>query len=125
MERIQDSLLKASVARGEKDAIIVDGKATSYADLVRGVGAVAQDLEQAGTKPGDRVAFESDSKLTFIQTFFGVVSVGAVAVPIAEGAEARRYQRFSTARVRGSFCQSTASARGGNRAPCRCICCRP
>ena len=77
MERIQDALLKAAVTRAAKDAIIVDGKATSYADLVRGVGAVASYLEQAGTKPGERVAFESDSKLAFIQTFFGIVSVGA------------------------------------------------
>src|SRR5204863_10109704 len=86
MERIQDALLRAAATSGARDALIVDGTSTSYADLVRGVGAVALYLKRAGMKAGDRVAFESKSKLVFVQTFFGIVSAGGVAVPIAEGA---------------------------------------
>jgi long-chain acyl-CoA synthetase len=89
MERIQDALLHGATAFGARDALIVDGKATSYEDLLRGVAAVAQYVAGAGTNAGDRVAFESKSKLAFIQTFYGIVSAGGVAVPIADGAAAQ------------------------------------
>ena len=96
MERVQDSLLKGAVTVGERQALIIDGNTTSYADLVRGVGGVALYLKQAGTKSGDRVAFESRSKLAFIQTFFGIVSVGAVAVPIGDGASGQTVSEIVT-----------------------------
>jgi long-chain acyl-CoA synthetase len=89
MERIQDPLLRGAAAFGARDALVVDGKATSYQDLLRGVAAVARYLKSAGTNAGDRVAFESKSKLAFIETFFGIVSAGGVAVPIADGTSAQ------------------------------------
>jgi long-chain acyl-CoA synthetase len=85
VERIQDSLLRHSVASAAKDAVIVDGKPTSYSELAQSAAAVALNLRRAGVMAGDPVAFETKSKLAFIQTFLGVVSAGGVAVPIAEG----------------------------------------
>jgi long-chain acyl-CoA synthetase len=86
MERIQDPLLRYARILGSNEALIVDGSSATYADLARTVGAAILYLKQAGVRPGDRVAFESRNKLTFIQTFFGIVSAGAIAVPIYDGA---------------------------------------
>jgi long-chain acyl-CoA synthetase len=117
MERIQDSLLTAAARHPEKEAVIVDGQAMSYDDLVRGVAAVALYLERAGAKPGDRIAFESDNKLSFIQTFFGVVSVGGVAVPIAEGAGGQSVSEILSRTNPKFFLSDRAPARAAGAVP--------
>lgn len=86
MERIQDPLLRYAQALGTKESLIVDGSSATYSELARMVGAAALYLKRVDVRPGDRVAFESRNKLAFVQTFFGIVSVGAIAVPVLEGA---------------------------------------
>jgi long-chain acyl-CoA synthetase len=67
---------------GARDAVVEGETATSYAALEHRVAALAALLKARGVKPGDRVALLFPNGLEFVVTFFAILSVGAIAVPV-------------------------------------------
>jgi long-chain acyl-CoA synthetase len=63
-------------------ALFSDGEITSYGDLRRRVAGVRGALSGAGVVPGDRVALLSGNVPAFVVGLFGVLGVGAAAVPL-------------------------------------------
>jgi long-chain acyl-CoA synthetase len=71
-----------AVRHGPKPAVISGDSRLSYADLDGSSNRVAHALRGLGIEKGDRVAFLLGNSPEFIVAFFGVVKMGAVAVPL-------------------------------------------
>ncbi|GAA4548529.1 AMP-binding protein [Pseudonocardia xishanensis] len=54
----------------------------SYAELDRRASDVGTLLDERGVRPGDRVAVLSTNRLEVVDTFFGIVRLGAIVVPL-------------------------------------------
>ncbi len=59
-----------------------NGKTTTYGHLARRIARLHLFYEQAGVKPGDKVALMGKNSVNWIITFMGTVTYGAVIVPI-------------------------------------------
>ncbi|HNR99329.1 MAG TPA: class I adenylate-forming enzyme family protein [Planctomycetota bacterium] len=72
-------------ARNRPEAIAlknaIDGKTTAYEGLLRKAGGAAEILRQAGVAPGDRVGLYLDNSPEYAAFLFGVLGMGATAVP--------------------------------------------
>jgi long-chain acyl-CoA synthetase len=66
----------------DKTAIISGEKQLSYKNLDRESNQAARALSQLGIGQGDKVAFLLGNSPDFIIAFFGVVKIGAVAIPL-------------------------------------------
>ncbi len=65
-----------------KTALVREGRRTTYADLARQAGALAQALQQRGVRRGDRVALFLDNSEEMVASIFAVLQVGAVFMPV-------------------------------------------
>ena len=77
-------LLDAAVAEGHgaRPALRTPGGIVSYADLLGLAGRVAAGLHSRGVERGDRVALLLPDGAEWAAAFFGILRVGAVAVPL-------------------------------------------
>jgi long-chain acyl-CoA synthetase len=66
----------------ERTAIVDEGRAITYAELRQDIACLAEELRRLGTRPGDRVALLLPNGLAFVKSFFSIVALGAVAVPL-------------------------------------------
>jgi long-chain acyl-CoA synthetase len=60
---------------------LLDGE-VSYGQLRERALAVAARLQEHGTKPGDRVALKLPNGTDFVASYFGILRLGAIAVPL-------------------------------------------
>lgn len=72
-------------ARPQQEAIVHDTLRLSYAELWQRVERVAAYLEQKGIGPGDRVLLLLDNSVAYIAAYYGILRLGAVAVPLNTG----------------------------------------
>jgi len=84
MESFYD-LFKAAAPRHPASAIDFpdEGKRYSYAEFLDEVDACAEDLKELGVGPGDRVALFGQNTSYWMKSFFAVIKLGAVVVPIS------------------------------------------
>jgi len=76
-------MLEEEVARYERKAAIVSGdRRLSFADLDEASNKVANALIGMGVNRGERVAMLLSNSPEFVTIFFGIVKIGAVAVPL-------------------------------------------
>ncbi|WP_337186663.1 long-chain-fatty-acid--CoA ligase [Phenylobacterium sp.] len=68
--------------RGERVAVHFEGRDLTYAELDRRSGQAAGLLQQAGVKPGDRVAWLGRPSEAWYEIFFGVAKARACFAPI-------------------------------------------
>ena len=74
---------QAALSRAQKTAVFWDEKEFTYEALRSQSSTVAQELTgKFGIKPGDRVGLWLKNRLEFIPALFGILSTGAVVVPI-------------------------------------------
>lgn len=67
----------------DAEALIdVDGKTWTYSKLSEEVDRVAKALIASGVKPKDRVALWVTNKAEFLFSFFAILRIGAIAVPL-------------------------------------------
>ncbi len=66
----------------DRTAVIVEGRAYSYAELDRLIHAFAAGLADLGLQPGDRVALVMPNCLHSIVCYLGAIRAGATALPI-------------------------------------------
>jgi long-chain acyl-CoA synthetase len=67
---------------GDKTALAMGGSRMSYAELDAASNRMANTLTGMGVGRGDRVAMLLANSPEFVTTYFGVVKIGAVAVPL-------------------------------------------
>jgi long-chain acyl-CoA synthetase len=75
-------LEKAAGRYGKKTAVVMDERRLSYAQLDEASNKIANALLGMGVKKGDRVAMLLTNSPEFAAIYFGVVKIGAVAVPL-------------------------------------------
>lgn len=79
---VDELLARAAVECPTKLALIDDEKRRTYAQLNAAADAVAGGLVSRGVQRGDRVALLLDNRGEFAEAFFGIVRIGAIAVPL-------------------------------------------
>ena len=67
---------------GSKTAVICGEQSLTYRELDLASNRVANALSKMGTSKGERVFLLLENSLEYIVTYFGVVKIGAVAVPV-------------------------------------------
>src|SRR6201994_2749780 len=60
----------------------LDGTRISYGDLIARAGQIANVLVQAGVKPGDRFAAQTEKSVTGLVLYLATVRAGAVYLPL-------------------------------------------
>ena len=88
--------------RGERTAIVCDGRSLTYLDLQGLVNRTGNALRALGVEPEQRVAILLPDIPEFIATFLGAAKIGAVAVPcntLLKAAELAAILNHSRARV--------------------------
>ncbi len=69
--------------RGDKTALIHDGRSIDYASLNRRTDAVAAALQREGVQPREAVAIVAATSIDYAVTFLGAIRAGAAPTPIA------------------------------------------
>ncbi len=59
------------------------GRSVSYAHLALAVGIGARSLHDAGVRPSDRVLVCLSNGFDFVQAYYSVIAMGAIAVPVS------------------------------------------
>jgi fatty-acyl-CoA synthase len=77
-----DLLVRASEHHPERDALVLPGVRRSYRELTDRATRVARSLAATGVTRGDRVGLFMPNGPEFIETMFGILFTGAVAVPV-------------------------------------------
>ena len=75
-------LEEAAGRYGDKTAVALSERRLSYAKLDRDSNKVANTLAEIGVGRGDRVAMLLVNSLEFVVIYFGIVKIGAIAVPL-------------------------------------------
>jgi amino acid adenylation domain-containing protein len=76
----------------DKTAVISDGAAMTYAELLSGARGIAAALREAGIGRGDRVGIWMDKTPRCVQALLGALAAGAAYVPLDSRAPWRRCQ---------------------------------
>src|ERR1051326_5001622 len=88
--------------RGSKTAIVSEGQASTYAQVAEQVNRVGNALRALGVQEEQRVLLLLPDSSEFIAVYFGVMKIGAVAVPTSTALRPADYVFFldeSRARV--------------------------
>jgi acyl-CoA synthetase (AMP-forming)/AMP-acid ligase II len=80
---VVDSLRGTAHWRGEHEALVCGDARLTYAGLDERLNRVANGLRELGVKPGDRVATLMGNSIEALQTAFGILKAGCVAVPLS------------------------------------------
>jgi long-chain acyl-CoA synthetase len=99
---------EACAARVKRDGRWVD---LSWAELMGRVRRIADGLAGAGVRPGDRVAVLSETRLEAVLAHLGILSAGAIAVPIYPSELAAQWRHLlATSGAVLAFCDGAAQA---------------
>ena len=83
-DRLVPELLAGAVASApDRTAVVVGGKAVTYAELAGRVDRLASWLASAGVARGDRVAVRAANGLLHFDTYLAAARIGAACVPVA------------------------------------------
>ncbi len=82
MRNLNELLDEAAHSAADRVALATQSDAVSFAELRRRTLAAAAGLRAAGIGKGDRVAIVHRNHPMFVEAYFAVVRLGAVAVPI-------------------------------------------
>lgn len=77
----------------DRDALIVQGRHTTYGELDDRIARWRGALDQSGLEPGDRVALLAGDSELFILGYLAIVSAGLVAVPLNPQSSVRELER--------------------------------
>ncbi|MHB2016864.1 MAG: class I adenylate-forming enzyme family protein [Candidatus Xenobia bacterium] len=75
-------LLRRAVEHRSRPFLFWKDQTISYLEMARRMEAAASGLQDAGVEPGDRVAVMMANSPEFLETWFGIMRAGAVAVPV-------------------------------------------
>jgi long-chain acyl-CoA synthetase len=75
-------LADAASAHADRPALLFEGERISYGELNRRAAIAAAALEERGVRKDDRVALKLPNTPDYIAAYFGILRLGAVAVPL-------------------------------------------
>ncbi|MHA7602301.1 AMP-binding protein [Alicycliphilus sp. T452] len=75
-------LARTVAACGEQEAYVGPGERLAWKQMAEGARRTAAALHAAGVRKGDHVGLMLGNSGTWIQTFLGIASIGAVTVPV-------------------------------------------
>ena len=75
-------LARLAARYGDKAAIVCEEQKLSYSDLDEASNRVANALIGMGINKGDRIVLLLNNSPEYIATYFGIVKIGAIAVPL-------------------------------------------
>jgi len=94
--------------RGDKTAVICGHQRLTYADIAAAVNHVGNGLRELGLQPGERVLLVLPDIPEFAAAYFGVMKIGAVAVPTNTALRASDYGYFlKESQARAAIISST------------------
>ncbi|HET6919959.1 MAG TPA: long-chain fatty acid--CoA ligase, partial [Jiangellaceae bacterium] len=79
---LASKLIQTTSAYGDRDAIRLDGTATTFRELDQASARIAGALRDRGVKPGDRIAIMLPNLPAFGIVYYGVLRAGGVVVPM-------------------------------------------
>ena len=77
MKLLWDSLARSADSSPDKPALVEEGLALTYADLLHVTAAMAAFLRRQGLRPADTVAIQVPHSVDWVVSLFGVMRVGA------------------------------------------------
>ena len=80
--RIDSILARAARSEPNRAAVIHDTQRRTYAEVYENARLLAGALETLGVQKGDRIALWTKNRPEFVEVFFGVPMLGAIASPI-------------------------------------------
>lgn len=75
---LRDGLIASARRFSDKDAVIVEGKSYTYAELYKAASSLARALQERGVKRGDRVAVYMDNTWPCIVSIYATLLSGGV-----------------------------------------------
>lgn len=75
-------LARLAARYGDKTAIVCEEQRLSYSDLDKASNKVANALIEMGVNKGDRIVLLLNNSPEYVVTYFGIVKIGAIAVPL-------------------------------------------
>jgi fatty-acyl-CoA synthase/long-chain acyl-CoA synthetase len=79
---LSEQLAAAARKRPERAALRCAGEGLSYLELDERASRIGNALSARGVRRGDRVILLSANRFEWVETFFGIVRVGAIVVPL-------------------------------------------
>ena len=79
---LKDMLTKLVARYGGKTALVCEDQELSYTELDEASNRVANALLKLGINRGDRIALLLNNSPEFVVAYFGIVKIGAIAVPL-------------------------------------------
>jgi fatty-acyl-CoA synthase len=76
------ALARQAAERPQEEALVIDGRRLTWADLAREVERMAAGLRTLGIRRGDHVAVLMGNSLEWVIFFYAAATVGAVTVPV-------------------------------------------
>lgn len=76
--------------RPQNEALVQATLRLSYTELWQRIERVAAYLEQQGVGTGDRVLLLLDNSVEYVAAYYGILRLGAVAVPLSTGLKGRQ-----------------------------------
>ncbi|WP_370324144.1 class I adenylate-forming enzyme family protein [Euzebya sp.] len=77
-----DLLIRGAAADPDRAAVVMPGERRSYAELLAAAVDAARSLHGLGVRRGDRVGILMPNSLTYLESWFGAMLLGAVVVPV-------------------------------------------
>ena len=84
---------------GDREAVVGDGGTIRYDELIGGVGAWGNVLDEDGVARGSVVAFDGDFSERTISLLLALIAHGCIAVPLASAAEGQKEEFLDLATV--------------------------
>lgn len=82
MPRLDAILARAALSEPQREAVVFGGLSWSYAEVYDRALRLAGALALLGVQKGDRVALWATNRAEFVEVFFGVPMLGAIASPL-------------------------------------------
>jgi len=80
--RLDAILTRAALSEPQREAVLFEGQSWTYSDVYDRACRLAGALAALGVGKGDRVALWTTNRPEFVEVFFGVSRLGAIASPL-------------------------------------------
>lgn len=86
---VHEFLERSADSRPDAIGLVHGDDRATYAQLAQGANRMAHVLVEAGIRPGDRVGLLAENSRLYLESFFGILKAGAIAVPLNTAADPR------------------------------------
>jgi o-succinylbenzoate---CoA ligase len=106
---IPNPVASSAIAEPNRTALVTATASRSWRELAGGASRVASILSDQGIEPGEVVALVGRPSVQWVEAFFGITWLGAIAAPIATASDAQALKDLGVACVVSDSPQTVAS----------------